>query len=189
MDVGTKTYQVDKHKQLIPLNGSMVNFTCFFEVKSKDKKPFNLAIVEQREMKPKQFKLVDDGYINGQLESDGQLKTYFLVLKAPQPCECDVRVVVTPKETSPSAGSQPPQDVQTDQTPPQSSQEGPFAPRVNRMVVSQPQSLFQMKYIVGISTALIVIFLLYKYRKTIFKKLDSFKERDILMPSLSNTSF
>src|SRR5574344_298110 len=106
MDASTKTYQVDKHKQLIPINGSMVNFSCFFEVTSKDKKPFNITIVEQGEIKPKQYKLVDNGYINGQIESDGQLKSYFLVLKSQPPCECDVRIVLKPKESN---GEQPPQ--------------------------------------------------------------------------------
>ena len=100
MDASTKTYQVDKHKQLIPINGSMVNFSCFFEVTSKDKKPFNITIVEQGEIKPKQYKLVDNGYINGKLESDGQLKSYFLVLKSQQPCECNVTIKLQPKEAN-----------------------------------------------------------------------------------------
>lgn len=195
MDTGTKTYQVDKHKQLIPLNGSMVNFTCFFEVKSKDKKPFNLAIVEQGEMKPKQFKLVEDGYINGQLDSDGQLKTYFLVLKAPQPCECDVRVVNKPKELPSNGGiSQPSQDVPPNGMGPaphssHPSQGGHFGTPLHNEGTSQPRSLFQMKYIIGISAVLIILFLLYKYRKPIFKKLESFKEKDILTYSSLNTSF
>jgi len=191
---GTKTYQVDKHKQLIPLNGSMVNFFCFFEVKSKDKKPFNLAIVEQSETKPKQFKLVEDGYINGQLDSDGQLKTYFLVLKAPQPCECDVRVIVKPKENesqqhSSSQGIHPPSQFNTpEMQPPHFGAQQPQQPQnpIDGVVVNQGESFFQLKYIIGISVAIIIIFLLFKYRKTIFEK---FKEKNTLIPSVSNISF
>ena len=192
MDTGTKTYQIDKHKQLIPLNGSTVNFSCFFEVKSKDKKPFNITIVEQGEIKPKQYKLVDDGYINGQIESDGQLKSYFLVLKAQQPCECDVRVVVKPKE----ANNKTQNNGSSSQPPPSSPVQPPIhnhipphphTPHPN-MVIQKEESYFQMKYIIGISIALIVVYLLYRYRKTIFGKFSN-NNNNVLMPSMSNTSF
>jgi hypothetical protein len=174
----TKTYQIDKHKQLIPLNGSVVNFSCFFEVKSKDKKPFNLTIVEQGEIKPKQYKLVDDGYINGQIESDGHFKSYFLVLKSPEPCECSVRIVVKPKEASnPPTESIPSQGPQTPLL-----QNEPLEEKI--MVVEKPESFFQVKYIIGISVTLIIVYLLYRFRKTIFEKLNfSTKNEDTLMSS------
>lgn len=179
MDTGTKTYQIDKHKQLIPLNGSTVNFSCFFEVKSKDKKPFNITIVEQGEIKPKQYKLVDDGYINGQIESDGQLKSYFLVLKSQQACECDVRVVVKPKEAG--------ENVSQQQPPQQQPSNGPIQPPSQPDMVVQPsETYFQMKYIIGISVTIIIVYLLYRYRKAIFEKLST---KDTLMPSMSSTSF
>jgi hypothetical protein len=172
MDAGTKTYQIDKHKQLIPLNGNTPHFSCFFEVKSKDKKPFNLSIVEQGEIKPKQYKLVDDGYINGQIESDGQLKSYFLVLKSQQPCECDVRIILKSKEP----GITPPLSQTNDNhIPPQQE--------LKTMVVQNPESYFQLKYIIGISIAIIVIYLLYRYRSVIFGK----NIKRSLIPS--NTSF
>jgi hypothetical protein len=191
MDTGVKTYQVDKHKQLIPLNGSTVNFSCFFEVKSKDKKSFNIAVVEQGDIKPKQYKLVEEGYINGQIESDNQLKSYFLILKSQQPCECDVRVVVKPKEpgdnppqqphhgndghhhNQPHSGLPPPQNVP--------SQVGD----TTGMVATQQESYFQFKYIVGVSLVIIIAYFIYKYRKTISK---AFKGKDRVLPSIS-TSF
>jgi hypothetical protein len=176
MDPNTKTYQIDKHKQLIPLNGTMVNFSCFFEVKSKDNKPFNITIVEQGEIKPKQYKLVDNGYINGQLESDGQLKSYFLVLKAQTACECDVRVVLKPKE---AGNDSPPQSQQQQQSP-----QSPLSSSSSQVVV-EPESYFQTKYIVGISVAAIIVYFLYKYRKPIFGQLTSNK----VMPSVSSASF
>ena len=178
MDSGTKTYQVDKHKQLIPLNNDMVNFTCFFEVSSKDNASFNLGIVEQGTMdKPKQYKTVDNGYINGQLESDGQLKSYFLILKAPKPCECKVRIVLKPKEAN-APQIQP--QIPPDQLPPSQN-------IISNNDLSQPQTnYFQMKYIVGISAVLILIFIMYKYRKNIFGK---FMTSDRLAPSFSSTSF
>jgi hypothetical protein len=194
MDTGTKTYQIDKHKQLIPLNGSTVNFSCFFEVKSKDKKPFNITIVEQGEIKPKQYKLVDDGYINGQIESDGQLKSYFLVLKAQQPCECDVRVVVKPKEVNEVQNGPSPQPPQSSPVQPPIQPNGPppnMTPPSHahhpNMVIQKEESYFQMKYILGISIALIIVYLLYRYRKTIFGNFSN--DNTTLMPSISNTSF
>lgn len=176
MDTSPKIYQVDKHKQLIPLNGSMVNFSCYFEVKSKDKKPFNVGVVEQSEMKPKQYKLVDNGYINGQIESDGQLKSYYLVLKSPnEPCECEVTIVLKPKES------------QQPQPPPQTAQQLPPQPPLQQsaeasMLVVEKQSYFQPKYIIGISVIIILVYLLWKYRKSISSK---FTTTERLMPSLS----
>lgn len=192
MDTGVKTYQVDKHKQLIPLNGSTVNFSCFFEVKSKDKKPFNVAVVEQGDIKPKQYKLVEEGYINGQIESDNQLKSYFLILKSQQPCECDVRVVVKPKEPGDGPPQQPPQPHHGDNGP--HHQQHPGLPPQNvpsqvgdttGMVATQPESYFQFKYIVGASLVIIIVYFIYKYRKTISK---AFKGEDRVLPSIS-TSF
>lgn len=183
MDTGTKTYQVDKHKQLIPLNGSMANFSCFFEVKSKDNKPFNVTIVEQGEIKPKQYKLVDNGYINGQIESDGQLKSYFLVLKSQQPCECDVRVVVKPKEVN---DAQPPQPTQEYRDPPPQPHASQQIDPATTMVINNQESYFQTKYILGFSAAIIIVYLLYRYRRTIFSK---FETKDILAPSMSSSSF
>lgn len=183
MDASTKTYQVDKHKQLIPINGSMVNFSCFFEVTSKDKKPFNITIVEQGEIKPKQYKLVDNGYINGKLESDGQLKSYFLVLKSQQPCECNVTIKLQPKEANEQQAPQiPPNHPPAPQQhlPPQDPSTTPGG----TMIIQKPESYFQMKYIIGISIAIIIIYLLYRYRKTIFGQTNQ-----ILIPSESNTSF
>jgi hypothetical protein len=182
MDTGTKTYQVDKHKQLIPLNGTTAHFSCFFEVKSKEKKPFNITIVEQGEIKPKQYKLVDDGYINGQLESDGQLKSYFLVLKSQEPCECDVRIIIKQKEVN----NVEPQ--KTPQLPLQqpSSNNIPSNSSYSNMVIQQPsESYFQTKYIIGISAVLIIIYFLYKYRKPLMNKLTT-KDKDTLITSDSS---
>lgn len=187
----SKIYQIDKHKQLIPLNGNVVNFTCFFEVKSKDKKQFNIAVVEQGEIKPKQYKLVEDGYINGKIESDGQLKSYFLVLKSQQPCECNVNIVVKPKEAeeprvqpSPSQQQVPTSPIHHIPPPPPPYNNQNFEPNV--MVQQKAESYFQTKYIIGISIAIVLIYLIYRYRKTIFGKITV---KDTLLPSISNTSF
>lgn len=178
----TKTYQVDKHKQLVPLNGSTVNFSCFFEVKSKDNIPFNIAIVEQGEIKPKQYKLADNGYINGQLESDGQLKSYFLVLKAQQPCECSVRVALKPKESN--GASQPihppnPSASTVPSTVPPTPNQHPYVEP--NLVVVKSEPFFQLKYIVGISVTLIAVYFIYRYNKR--------SGRRSIMPSMSTTSF
>jgi hypothetical protein len=173
----TKTYQVDKHKQLIPLNGSMAHFTCLFEVKN-NKTPFNITIVEQGDIHPKQYKLIEDGYINGQIESDGVLKSYFLVLKSQQPCECEVKISLKPKpahfDTS-TGGRQG--EVQENNSIPHNAScsaaasgaaaSHPFESR-GYIEMKPQESYFQLKYIAGISILAIFLYLLYKYRKNIF---------------------
>jgi len=190
MDTGSKIYQVDKHKQLIPLNGNVVNFTCFFEVKSRDKKPFNVSVVEQSETKPKEYKLVENGYINGEIESDGQLKTYFLILKSQQPCECEVRVVVKPKEQdemnheSKNPQTQP-QMQQPQMQQPQMQQPQMQQPQMQQpqMQPSKPESIFQLKYILGVAIILIVLYILYKY------VVKENAKNNLFELSSSNTSF
>jgi hypothetical protein len=212
MDTNTKIYQIDKHKQLIPLNGATVNFSCFFEVKSKDNKPFQIAIVEQGEIKPKQWKLAENGSINGQFESDGQLKSYFIVLKAQNPCECNVQIIVKPKETtsqlppphystladdSTNSGLGPELSPRrplvvggTDRhSDPNKGKAGNLPPFFKEtgvdLVQNKPESYFQLKYVVGISVAIIFVYLLFKYRKTIFGKFA----KENFAPSISNSSF
>lgn len=163
--VTQKTYQIDRHKQLIPLNGNVPHFTCFFEVKSKDKKPFNITVVEQGEIKPRQYKLVNNGYINGQVESDGYPKTYYLVLKSPEPCECDVKTVLKHGSAQPNIST------------PLST-----TPNSKLMVVKQPESLFQLKYILGVSAILVGLWFLYKY----YRKKNT---PTVVVPSVSTCSY
>jgi hypothetical protein len=172
----TKTYHVDKHKQLIPLNDSMAHFTCLFEVKNKNKTPFNITIVEQGDIHPKQYKLVEDGYINGQIESDGLLKSYFLVLKAQQPCECEVKISLKPK---PAPSNRPNGGTTT-----HSEEVRPPGVAPNILVDTdihklRQESYFQFKYIAAISIIVICLYLLYKYRKNIFNN------KHVLAPSTS----
>lgn len=201
MDTGSKIYHIDKHKQLIPLNGNVVNFSCFFEVKSKDKKPFNITVVEQNDTKPKEYKLVENGYINGEIESDGQLKSYFLILKSQQPCECEVRVIVKPKEKE--DGKQPhapiiqqPLHNPIQQQPSQAPiiQQPSNVPPSHAPIIQQPlhdhivqkeevNSMFSMKYIICILIFLIMVYFIYKYVIK-NKRSDSFE-----LSTASNTSF
>lgn len=188
MDTGSKIYHIDKHKQLIPLNGNVVNFSCFFEVKSKDKKPFNITVVEQSDTKPKEYKLVENGYINGEIESDGQLKSYFLILKSQQPCECEVRVIVKPKEKE--DGKQPShapiiQQPLHNPIQQQSSQAPIIQQPLHDHIVQKDEanSMFSMKYIIGILIFLIMVYFIYKYVIK-NKKNDSFE-----LSTASNTSF
>jgi hypothetical protein len=187
MDANTKIYQIDKHKQLIPLNGTMVNFSCFFEVKSRDNKPFQIAIVEQGEIKPKQYKSAENGSINGQFESDGQLKSYFMVLKAQNPCECNVQIIVKPKEPTTQGVQSPPPHYSTLLDDSIEGQADPNQMKGARVEHHQPivqikaESYFQLKYILGISVVIVVVYLLYKYRKKF--------TRDSFAASISNSSF
>lgn len=151
MDADTKIYHVDKHKQLIPLNNDMVNFSCFFEVTSKDKLPFKLGIAEQGSMDNlKEYKNVDSGYINGQIESDGQLKSYFLVLKAASPCECAVKISLTPQHSSSS----------------HSPSHSPSHPPSHQILESSPVATW--KYVLGVVAVAMLVYLLYKNKDRLF---------------------
>jgi hypothetical protein len=162
----SNVYQVNKHAQLIPLNGAVVNFKCFFEVQSKHNKPFNLAIVEDTNLTPKQYKAVDDGKINGTVESDGRIKSYFLVLKSVEPCDCQVRVVLHPviEHQNPAAKA--------------ASSTAPV------VVDSSPPEASDFKsYIVGGLVVAGAILVALAYKKNFFPKKGS------LMPSDSSSYF
>lgn len=115
-----QTYNVDKRHQLVPINDeSTVDFSSFFEVQSVDNAAFEMTIVEQGDLQPKNYRAVEKGYVNGSLKSDGDPKIYFLVLRSNQPCVCKVKVTLEPlggakEETGrPEPASYPPSRTST----------------------------------------------------------------------------
>jgi hypothetical protein len=92
----TKIYQLSKMKQLIDLNGEKVNFNLNFEARSKDKKPFQAIVINQKALDSDEkieYKEVEDGEITGNIISDKNVyQSYFLILKAKEPCECEVTI-------------------------------------------------------------------------------------------------
>jgi hypothetical protein len=91
-----KSYAVNKLKQLIDLNGDSVNFEIKYKVTSKDAKPFYFLIVDQTTLDNTpnlEYKYVTQGEINGDLANvKNVFQNYFMVLKADEPCICDVLI-------------------------------------------------------------------------------------------------
>ncbi|ABF82103.1 hypothetical protein MIV073R [Invertebrate iridescent virus 3] len=167
MDNAPKTFKVDRHKQLVPLNpGLETNFVCSFEIKSLDGKPFQTTIVEQGQIKPTQYREVDDGFISGQLEGDGTPRSYFLVLRAQEPCECTVKIVLSPKQQVQPHQQTHQQSQQTHNKTVANSGDPPPPPP------SQPNKFLKPKWIVGMVIGVVVLYLLYRYRAQLMDKLN-----------------
>jgi hypothetical protein len=94
-----KTYSVSKVKQLIDLNGDSVNFEVNFKVSSQNKEPFDILVVDQTTLDNNQnlqYKNVTNGTISGKVKQDKNVyQNHFIILKAENPCNCDVEILKT----------------------------------------------------------------------------------------------
>lgn len=92
-----RVYQISAHKTLIDLNGDSVNFSADFRVVSANGQPFDIVIVDQEALDTNQelkYERAVQGQISGNVtENKNTPKNYFIVLKADQPCECEVEIV------------------------------------------------------------------------------------------------
>lgn len=91
-----KTYKLSKIKQLIDLNGDSTNFDIQFKVTSTDNAPFDIIVVDQTTLdnSPElEYKKVN-GQISGSMVQDKNVyQNHFIVLKADNPCQCDVEII------------------------------------------------------------------------------------------------
>lgn len=91
-----KTYKLSKIKQLIDLNGDSTNFDIQFRVASRNGEPFDILVVDQTTLdnSPElQYKKAN-GQMSGNMVQDKNVyQNYFIVLKADDPCECDVEII------------------------------------------------------------------------------------------------
>lgn len=96
MSITKKTYSVGKIKQLVDLNGESTNFDAQFRIVSKNKEPFYLLVVDQTTLDNNpnlEYKKADKGEISGHIVHDKNVyQNYFIILKADEPCECDVEI-------------------------------------------------------------------------------------------------
>jgi len=113
MATNRQTHQIGKIKKLIDLNGDTINFDITFRVATRNKEPFDLLVVDQTTLDNNpnlEYKRVDNGSISGNIVQDKNIyQNYFLILKAENPCECDVEIV---KKELPKTPMQAPQPVQ-----------------------------------------------------------------------------
>lgn len=96
MATNRQTHQIGKIKKLIDLNGDTTNFDITFRVASRNKEPFELLVVDQTTLDNTpnlEYKKVDNGAISGNIVHDKNVyQNYFLILKAENPCDCDVEI-------------------------------------------------------------------------------------------------
>lgn len=92
-----KSYNVNKTKQLIDLNGDTTNFNIKFSVVSKNGAPFDIVVADQTTLDNSaelDYKKANNGEMSGELKQDKNVyQNYFLVLKADQPCQCEVEII------------------------------------------------------------------------------------------------
>ena len=133
-----KTYNVSKQKQLIDLNGNLVNFELEFIAHSKNGEPFEILVVDQAILDSQNtipYKQAVDGKISGNIVADKNIyQNYFLIIRAENDCEVNVTInkkelpmVEQPQQYHPiyppqQENYQPPQSMQ----PPQPMQSQPI---------------------------------------------------------------
>ena len=91
-----KTYNLSKIKQLIDLNGDSTNFDIQFRVKEKNNKPFDILVVDQTTLDNSpdlQYKKANGQMSGSMIQDKNVYQNYFIVLKADEPCECDVEII------------------------------------------------------------------------------------------------
>jgi len=106
-----QVYNLSNIKQLIDLNGDVINFDLTFEVVSKNNQPFDALVVTQEMLdsgKELEYQRTD-GSINGKITNDkNKYNNYFLILKSDEPNECEVSIELVelqPNTTSPLPSS------------------------------------------------------------------------------------
>ena len=91
-----KTYTVNRHRQLVDLNGDSKNFDLTFTCTSADGAPFEILVVDQATLDSTpnlQYKKAN-GTISGNIVADKNVyQNYFLVLKADKPCQVAVKTI------------------------------------------------------------------------------------------------
>ena len=150
----TQTYQVDKTRKLIDLNGDSINFEATFRVKSRNGELFDLIAVDQTTLDNEpnlQFQKVK-GEISGTINHNkNEYQNYFLVLRADNPCTCDVEINKRdlPKTEFTSKQLRSPEE--NEENVPENEEKSTFS------------KLFTMKNILIVISICIIIWLIYLY--------------------------
>ena len=117
-----KTCTLSNMKQLFDLNGESTNFDITFSVTSKNGEPFDCVVADQTMIDNEaelQYKQASNGHMSGNITQDKNVyQNYFLVLKAEQPCECEIQIT---KKEIPGKPVIPPMQPQQAMAPPKSS--------------------------------------------------------------------
>lgn len=91
-----QVYSLSKVKQLVDLNGEITNFNITFRAKTKNGEHFDVLVIDQTTLDNSanlEYKKAS-GEISGHLVQDKNIyQNYFLILKADNPCQCEVEIV------------------------------------------------------------------------------------------------
>jgi len=175
-----KTYNVSTQKQLIDLNGNLVNFELEFIAQSKNGEPFEIVVVDQAILDSQHslpYKKAVDGKISGNLLADKNIyQNYFLIIRAENDCEVNVTInkkelpiVQQPEQYYPIYPPQqenyhPPQSMQPQSMQPQPMQPQPMQPQP--MKNNKNSSNLKFYLIIGlIGLGVAYYFFYYKKRK------------------------
>ena len=88
-------HSIDTFKKLIDLNGDTVNFDINFKVVSQNKEPFDILVIDQTSLdnSPNLEYKKAQGEISGNIVNNKNVyQNYYLILKADQPCQCEVEI-------------------------------------------------------------------------------------------------
>lgn len=95
-NVFRQVYSLSKVKQLVDLNGEITNFDISFRAKTKNGESFDVLVLDQTTLDNSsnlEYKKAS-GEISGHLVQDKNVyQNYFLILKADNPCQCEVEIV------------------------------------------------------------------------------------------------
>jgi len=90
------TYSLSKIKQLINLNGELVNFDLTFRIVAKNKEPFEALVVDQLTLDNSptlQYKKIEEGELSGNISNNNNTpQTFFLIMRSDPPCEVDIEI-------------------------------------------------------------------------------------------------
>lgn len=118
MPMSSAKYTLSPIKQLVDLNGDLVNFNLTFTVKSENKEPFYLVAVDQSLLdseEPLDYKLVDTGIISGNIISDNNVhNNFYLVLKSKDKQKVNVEVNIETTEIAPNLNYQEQNQIQNE---------------------------------------------------------------------------
>lgn len=167
-----KKYSVSNIKRLIDLNGDMVNFEIDYKVKSLSSTPFDMIIVDQKDLDASnslEYKRVDTEISGKVISNNNEYHSYLIVIKSDSPTE--VLVEIIKKSVEPQL-QQPPSE---QQNPSQSFQSN----------ASLEESPTNRKIFLFIGGATVVCILLYLYFTNVFSRKEKSKEEDHILPALS----
>ena len=187
----TNTYNLNKTKQLIDLNGDTTNFEIQFTATTPNKEPFYAIVVDQNTLdsdNPINFKKVTDGTISGNIRNDKNIyNNYFLLLKSDDPCECFVNI--NKNEIKPSSNTSNLTSTNTSNlTSNNTSSNNSFMSKINHFLEKYNKYINIFLYIL---IGCLVVYLLYFFLKPVIynQQQHNFSNANMILDKSSPQNF